>query len=273
MTTNPAYKIFTPGRVILAGAGPGDPGLVTLKLAQTLAIADVIIADRLVNPQIIQEHAKPEAEIITVGKQGYNDASTRQEDINHLLVDKSNPGKTVVRLKGGDVAIFSNVWDEISALREAGIPYEIIPGITAASGASAYAGIPLTARAIASGVRFVTISDTTPLEENIWADWASTMDTLVFYMCVAKTAQIIERLRPMASEDKPMLCIEQATTPFQRISCGRLNLPSTAWLPQAVSTPALLIIGEVCSLHQAYQWFKSVELKGTVFTEITTSLT
>lgn len=271
MTVNPTYKITPPGRVILAGAGPGDPGLITLKLAQALASADVIITDRLVNPQIIQEHAQSTAEIITVGKQGYNSASARQDEINQLLVQKCQPGHLVVRLKGGDVAIFSNVWDEISALREAQLPYEIIPGITAAAGASAFAGIPLTARQMSSGVRLLTISEATPPGEKDWMEWATTSDTLVFYMCVARMAQIIEQFQRYSLHDKPLLCIEQATTPYQRISCGRLSQAVIDWLPAEIATPALLIMGEVCNLHQIYHWFTPVEIKGSVFTDLVTS--
>ncbi|HEX7845774.1 MAG TPA: SAM-dependent methyltransferase, partial [Chitinophagaceae bacterium] len=134
---------ITIGKVILAGAGPGDPELITLKLQKNLAIADVIITDRLVNPLIIEENAKPGAEVILAGKQGYNDASATREQINALMTTHALLGKTVLRLKGGDVAFFSNVLDELITLKQHNIPFEIIPGITAASGASAYAAIPL----------------------------------------------------------------------------------------------------------------------------------
>jgi siroheme synthase len=125
-----------------------DPELITVKLANVLQQADVILTDRLVNPEIITQHARPDAKIITTGKQGYNEASMSQDEINQLLVNYALEGSNVVRLKGGDVAFFSNVLDELMVLQKNNISFEIIPGITAASGASAYAGIPLTARVI-----------------------------------------------------------------------------------------------------------------------------
>lgn len=270
MTTNLKCKVKPPGRVILAGAGPGDPELITLKLARALAQADVIIADRLVHPRIIDRHASPQAEIIIAGKQGYHSASARQDDINELLVEKALPGKLVLRLKGGDVAIFSNVWDEILALKKANIPYEIIPGITAASGASAYAGIPLTARHLASGVRFLTVSESSPLSHAAWEELAHTTDTLVFYMCVAHMEQIISQLSHFSLTDKPLLCIEQATTIHQKVSLGRLKQNISDWLPPIISTPALLIVGEVGQLHHTYRWLRSEETPGSVFTSCNT---
>ncbi len=130
------------GKVILAGAGPGDPELITLKLQQRLAVADVIIVDRLVNPEIIDRFADKNALTLMTGKQGYHDGSVAQDDINKLMVGHARNGKTVLRLKGGDVAFYSNVLDELLSLHEHEIPFEIIPGITAGSGASAYTGIP-----------------------------------------------------------------------------------------------------------------------------------
>lgn len=270
MTTNPKYRIMPPGRVVLAGAGPGDPELITLKLARAMAQADVIISDRLVHPSIIEQHASPQAEIIIAGKQGYHHTSARQEDINELLIEKALPGKLVLRLKGGDVAIFSHVWDEIMVLRKANIPFEIIPGITAASGASAYAGIPLTARHVASGVRFLTISESSPLAQAAWKELAHTTDTLVFYMCVAHLEQIISQLRRFSRTDKPVLCIEQATTIHQKVSLGRLRQNISDWLPSLISTPALLIVGEVGQMHHTYRWLNSAEAPGSVFTSLNT---
>ena len=144
------------GKVILAGAGPGDAELITVKLQRRLGEADVIITDRLVNPDIISLHGKKDATIILAGKQGYNDASVSQIEINQLIVQHATEGKIVLRLKGGDVAFFSNVLDELQTVVEAGIEFEIIPGITAAAGASAYAGIPLTAREYSQGVQLLT---------------------------------------------------------------------------------------------------------------------
>src|SRR5215831_10236075 len=138
--------IWSNGKVVIAGAGPGDAELITIKLQKRLKEAEVIITDRLVNPAIIEENAKKDVEVIFTGKQGYHDGSVSQEEINKLIVQHALAGKKVLRLKGGDVAFFSNVLDELRCLTVNEIEFEIIPGITAASGASAYAGIPLTAR-------------------------------------------------------------------------------------------------------------------------------
>src|SRR5688572_2431013 len=170
------------GKVILAGAGPGDAELITVKLQKRLAEADVILVDRLVNPLIIEMYARQDVLTLMTGKQGYHDGSVAQEDINKLIVGHAKNGKTVLRLKGGDVAFFSNVLDELIALQENEIPFEIIPGITAASGVSAYTGIPLTARGYAKGVQFITFNPCSHYTPEKWKTWAASNDTLVFYM-------------------------------------------------------------------------------------------
>ncbi|CEJ67980.1 Uroporphyrinogen-III C-methyltransferase [Chryseobacterium oranimense G311] len=134
-------------QVFLVGAGPGDPDLITVKAVKAIAKADVILCDRLVSPEIIEHYAGKKAEIVYVGKECSKNASTPQPRINTLIVDYALQGKTVVRLKGGDISFFSNVLDELQVLKQHNIPFEIVPGITAASGAAAYAGMPLTARA------------------------------------------------------------------------------------------------------------------------------
>src|SRR5687768_10477325 len=144
------------GRVIIAGAGPGDPDLITIKAMKYLAVADVILTDRLVSPELLDRYANPSATIIAVGKQCRHGHSTPQETINTLLVEHARAGSLVVRLKGGDVSVFANVLDELSVLTANNIAFEIIPGITAAMGAAAYAGIPLTARGYATAVRLLT---------------------------------------------------------------------------------------------------------------------
>ena len=142
------------GKVVLMGAGPGDPELLTVKAFRILQTADVILSDRLVSPEILSDYVSPKAEIVYVGKQCRRGASTPQETINELMVIYASEGKLVVRLKGGDVSIFSNVLDELETLVQHQIPYEIVPGVTAALGAGAYSGIPLTARDHATAVRF-----------------------------------------------------------------------------------------------------------------------
>src|SRR5580692_7369048 len=153
------------GKVIFAGSGPGDPELLTIKAHRFLRCADVVITDRLVSDIILEEYVNKQALVLHVGKQSGNSNSTSQSLINELLVEYAMQGKLIVRLKGGDVTIFSNLLDELSILSEYGIPYEIIPGITAASGAAAYAGIPLTARQYSNAVRFLTYYPSDTLEE------------------------------------------------------------------------------------------------------------
>ena len=149
--------VRTVGKVIIAGAGCGDPELVTVKAARWLQKAEVVLTDRLVSNEIIQQYVSDTAEVIYVGKQCRRGFSTPQETINEMMKEYALQGKLVVRLKGGDVSLFSNILDELQVLADNKIPYEIIPGITAATGAAAYAGIPLTARGHATAVRLLTL--------------------------------------------------------------------------------------------------------------------
>jgi len=181
-------------RIVIAGAGPGDPELITMKLQRRLAEADVIITDRLVNPLIIEQHARKDAEVILTGKQGYHDGSISQEEINQLIVRHALQGKKVLRLKGGDVAFFSNVLDELRCLTVNEIDFEIIPGITAASGASAYTGIPLTARGFSKEVKILTLTECKRYSSETWKEMANTSETLVFYMTAHHLDDVVELL-------------------------------------------------------------------------------
>jgi len=258
-------------KVILAGAGPGDAELITVKLQKRLAEADVIITDRLVNPAIIEDHARKDAEIIFAGKQGYNDASVSQDAISTLIVEKALKGKTVLRLKGGDVAFFSNVLDELILLQENNIPFEIIPGITAASGASAYAGIPLTARGYSQAVQFITFNPTNFYSSEKWKSLASTDDTLVFYMAAKNIADLAELL--LRYSRKPltaMAVIEQATTIHQQVHITTLKDCATDFAGTQFSSPSLVIVGDVVKLHNNFRWFASDEA-GSIFNELITA--
>lgn len=240
------------GKVILAGAGPGDPELITLRAAYYLQAADVVITDRLVSRELLERFVKPGAKIIHVGKEGHARGSTPQASINELLVSNFSWDKLLVRLKGGDVAFFSNVLDELETLVAHGIPFEIVPGITAASGASAYAGIPLTARGLARGVRFLTYYNDTAWPAPYWADLAATDDTLVLYMSACKLHDFALRLLGRgAASDLPVAVIEQATTPFQRVHTLSLE---AATQPRRYISPSLVIIGKVVTLHQDFAW-------------------
>ncbi|MFN8264670.1 MAG: uroporphyrinogen-III C-methyltransferase [Chitinophagaceae bacterium] len=262
--TMPANETF----VVLAGAGPGDAGLITLKLQQRIAEADVIIADRLVNPEIITTHAKPDVQVILAGKQGYNDASYTQEEINQLIVESAAAHKKVLRLKGGDIAFFSNVLDELQTLKEHSIPFEIIPGITAASGASAYAGIPLTARGYAQGVQFLTFNPNSVYTEEQWKWLASTPDTLVCYMASKNLQLLIDTLLNNGCPgSKPVAVVEQSTTPQQKVYTSVLSRVKTDFSDKTFLSPSLVIIGDVVELHQQFGWFRGGE-EGSVFQEL-----
>ena len=265
----PPNKISNKGYVIIAGAGPGDAELITIKLQKQLAIADVIISDRLVNPDIITNNAREDVEVVIAGKQANNDASFSQDEVNNLIVFHALKGKRVLRLKGGDVAFFSNVLDELYALTEKDIPFEIIPGITAAAGASAFAGIPLTARGFSQGVQWITFNPSTNYRPEKWRYLAATDDTLVFYMAsknVGYLAELLTRYAP--KKNTPIAVIEQATTPHQKISISTLQKCATDFKDVVFSSPSLVIVGEVVSLHHQFNWFKTEEVSGSIFKEL-----
>lgn len=243
------------GKVILAGAGPGDPELLTVKALRYLQQADVVITDRLVSEAILHEYTRHDALIIPVGKQCRKEASTPQTDINDLLVEHANRGKLVVRLKGGDVSIFSNILDELRTLSAHGIAYEIIPGVTAALGAAAYAGIPLTARGYSTAVRFLTYYKKDALHESYWKDLAQTDDTLVFYMSSDPLDQLVEKLLQYGiGADKWLAVIEQATTPLQNVYSCPVHAYLSAAKGSHYTSPTLIIIGKVAALHEPFQW-------------------
>jgi uroporphyrin-III C-methyltransferase len=249
-------QIIKKGKVILAGAGPGDPDLISLKALKYLQTADVVLTDRLVSPFLIEEYARKEAEVIYVGKQCSKGIHTPQQNINELIVAYALQGKLVLRLKGGDVSLFSNVLDELKAVVEHEIEYEIIPGISAAFGAAAYAGIPLTARDYSRGVRFLTLYDLKNIKENQWKDWATTSDTLVFFMSGQRLDTLTEQfLLHGIEKEKGLAIVQQATTPNQKTIVYSFGELETKELPEFEYVPTLLIIGKVVNLHQQFAWF------------------
>ncbi len=249
-------EISTYGKVVLAAAGPGDPELLTVKTARYLQQADVVLTDRLVSNDILKEYVNPSAEIIYVGKQCRRGASTPQQTINELMLQYAQNGKLVVRLKGGDVSIFSNILDELQALTENKIPYEIIPGVTAALGAAAYAGIPLTARGYSTAVRFLTYYKSDIVCDQYWQELASTNDTLVFYMSAETVEGIVSKLiRYGIGSDKHIAVIEQATTPLQQVYASNIYDYAKQFQGHSFISPSLVIIGKVAELHQQYGWF------------------
>ncbi len=256
------------GFVTLAGAGPGDAELITLKLQKRLTEADVIITDRLVNPDIISSHARKDVIILFAGKQGYNDSSFSQEEVTALIVEHALKGKKILRLKGGDVAFFSNVLDELNALIKKNISFEIIPGITAASGASAYAGIPLTAREHSQGVQILTYNPTSYYNPETWKHLANTPNTLVFYMAAKNICDLAEILLRFAKRPLTKVAvIEQATTIHQQVHVTSLIDCAKDFAGKSFSSPSLVIIGDVVKLHDQFNWFNNTEV-GTVFQDI-----
>lgn len=235
-------------KVILAGAGPGDSGLITIKAAKFLEKADYVLVDRLVNPEIIQLYANPKAQIIYVGKQGGKE-STSQETINALVVEYGQKDGLTVRLKGGDIAFFSQVIFEIRALNEHKIPFEIVPGVTSVSGASASLKTPLTAREISRGVRILTYHDGEHFTSVEWRNMADTTDTLVFYMSSKSLPELVHNLRQYAYHDKTIAVIEQATTPQERVLLSSIFGFENDLADTIIVQPALVIIGEVMKLY------------------------
>jgi len=264
----PSSDAWKPGKVIIAGAGPGDPELITVKLQRRLAEAEIIITDRLVNPAIIRQYASQNAKVILTGKQGYHDGSISQEEINQLIVRYALAQRRVLRLKGGDVAFFSNVLDELRCLTFNEIEFEIVPGITAASGASAYTGIPLTARGFSREVKILTLTQCKQYSPDAWKQLANSSETLVFYMASQHLADLVELLLRYARRPgTPLAVIEQATTIHQRVHVSNLKNCSRDLGQIEFSSPSLVIIGKVVNLYEQFNWFKS-GIAGSVFIEL-----
>lgn len=241
------------GIVYLVGAGPGDPGLLTLRGLEYLQKADVVVHDRLANQQLLAY--APQAHLIDVGKQP-DHHPVPQARINTILVEEARMGKVVVRLKGGDPFVFGRGGEEAQALAAAGIPFEIVPGVTSAIAVPAYAGIPVTQRETACSVAIVTghCAGSKPLELN-WQALAQGIDTLVFLMGVHSLPLIVASLVEAGrSPETPVALIEQGTLPEQKVLTGTLaNILEKA---TDVKPPAIIIVGEVVSLHSRLDWFK-----------------
>ncbi|MBB1289960.1 uroporphyrinogen-III C-methyltransferase [Pseudoalteromonas sp. SR43-6] len=242
------------GEVYVVGAGPGDPELLTLKALQLMQQADVVVYDFLVSDEIM-ELVRRDADLICVGKR-LGDHSVVQEDTNQMLVDLAKQGKKVCRIKGGDPFIYGRGGEEVQVLAANNVNYQIVPGITAAAGCSAYAGIPLTHRDHAQAIQFVTGHCKKDGQELDWQSLAKADQTLAIYMGVIKSPHIQgELLKHGRKADTPVAIIENGTRKNQRVVTGQLGELADLIERNSIISPALLIIGEVAALHSQLAWF------------------
>lgn len=240
-----------PGTVYLVGAGPGSPDLITVRGLRILGACDVVLHDALLSPDLLSE-ARPDAELIHVGKRGYCVGSTRQETINEALVRLAREGKSVCRLKCGDPCVFGRGGEEAAVLAEAGVPFEIVPGVTSAVGACAAAGIPLTHRDAGQAVALVT-GHHDPDSPDCTLDWdaLARMPGLVFHMGVRHVAKIAARLSGSGmSPDTPAALIRSATLPSQEVLVADLRDIGRASSAAAAAGPAVLVVGEVVRFRE-----------------------
>jgi uroporphyrinogen III methyltransferase/synthase len=249
--------------VYLVGAGPGDPGLLTARSLELIAAADVIVYDRLI-PETALDGARPEAELLYAGKVG-GGPSVSQEEIGQLLVDHGAAGREVVRLKGGDPFVFGRGGEEAELLRDAGVAFEVVPGITAGVAAPAYAGIPVTHRDAASAVAFVTGHED-PAKADTALDWpalAAFPGTLVVYMGVRTLEAISQALiaagRPPS---QPAAIVERGTLPRQRVVVATLSTIGSVAAREGIRAPAISVFGEVAALHERLDWLGARPLAG-----------
>ncbi len=249
--------------VYLVGAGPGDPGLLTVRALELIADADVIVHDRLI-PEAVLAGARPDAELIYVGKEG-GGPSVAQTSIEDVLLEHGRAGRSVVRLKGGDPFVFGRGGEEAEALAEAGIPFEVVPGVTAGVAATAYAGIPVTHRDLASAVAFITGHEDPAKPESAldWRALAAFPGTLVIYMGVRQLPAIAERLAAGGrAVDEPAAVVERGTMSGQRLVTGTLANIAEVAAAQDVRAPAISIFGPVAALGERLGWWRPPPLAG-----------
>ncbi len=243
-------------KVYLVGAGPGDPGLLTLKARDLLAAADCVIYDYLINPEMLK-HAPATAELIYVGKRG-TEISWAQDEINRLIIAKASEHRVIVRLKGGDPFIFGRGSEEAEALVDAGLEWEVVPGVSAGAAVAAYAGIPITHRGLSSSVAFVTGHEdpAKPQSAIRWEHLATGVDTLVFFMGVGRIREITEQLRQHGrAAQTPVAVIRWGTYDHQEVYVSNLAEVTALVERERVKSPAIIVVGEVVRLHERLQWF------------------
>ncbi len=252
------------GKVYLVGAGPGDPGLITLRGKYLLQRAEIVVYDYLANPKLLG-YVPADAECIYAGKKGGGLHAFTQEGINQLLVDHANSGKRVVRLKGGDPFIFGRGAEEIEDLVEAGIDFEVVPGVTSATAAATYAGIPITHRDYTASVAFVTGHEAPGKKESniAWDKLATGAGTIVVYMGIKNLPIITKKLMDNGrAPDTPVAVVRWASTPQQRSVVGTLATITEVVQEAGIKPPALVIVGDVVKLRKSIDWFEKRPLFG-----------
>jgi uroporphyrinogen III methyltransferase/synthase len=248
------------GRVYLVGAGPGDPGLLTARALELIAMADVILHDRLI-PASALDGARADAELLYVGKEG-GGSSVPQEQTEALILERARSGKSVVRLKGGDPFVFGRGGEEALTLRDAGIPFEVVPGVTAGVAALAYAGIPVTHRGLARAVAFVT-GRTGDESELDWRALAAFPGTLVFYMGVKRLGEITSSLIAAGRDaGEPAAVVEAGTLPAQRTVLGSLASIAEQVEREQIGSPSITVVGPVAALAEQLAWLTPRPLAG-----------
>jgi len=258
-----------PGTVALVGAGPGDPGLLTLRAAQLLAEADVVLHDRLVSPQVLA-HIRANAQLVDVGKTSWSGTAPRQEEINAQLVSLAQTGRRVVRLKGGDPFVFGRGAEEAQTLARQGIAFEVVPGISSAIAAPAYAGIPVTARGHTQDVCIVTghLDPDDPASRVRWQALATGPGTLVILMghdrLPVLTTGLVRYGRPAST---PAACIEQGTTAAQRVVVSTLEHLARDVAAAGLRPPVATVVGDVVLLREQLRWYGPDLAAGEVRTQ------
>ncbi|HSH13485.1 MAG TPA: uroporphyrinogen-III C-methyltransferase, partial [Desulfurivibrionaceae bacterium] len=259
--THPTVKA---GKVYLVGAGPGDPGLITVRGRELLGRAEVLVYDHLASKKLLK-YVPATAELIYAGKKGNVHHAFTQEEINQILVERAKAGRTVIRLKGGDPFIFGRGGEEIQELVAAGIAFEVVPGVTSASAAATYAGIPITHRDFTSSVAFITGHED-PTRENsriAWDKISTGIGTLVFYMGIKNLPFIVDSLVANGRDAQtPVAVIRWASTPEQQSVVGTLATIVERVKEEKITPPALVVVGEVVALRDTLNWFEKKPLFG-----------
>jgi uroporphyrinogen III methyltransferase/synthase len=254
------------GKVYLVGAGPGDPGLITVAGLERVQSADVILYDRLVSPRLL-DHAREDAELIYVGKTAGAQDGHDQQAINDILISRAREGRAVIRLKGGDPFVFGRGGEEAEALQAAGIPFEVVPGVTSAVAVPAYAGIPVTHRGVSSSFAVITGHESEgapgPTANIDWPRLARAVDTLVFLMGVRSLPDIARELQANGlSPGTPVAVVQWGTTPEQRTVTGTLADIAERVAGEGLTPPAITVVGEVVKLRETIAWFERRPLFG-----------